>query len=97
METMDTLTIKIASLQKGQDRQETINNDIFVKINHLHESKVSYKMFFWILGVLLAVLIAMSGWVATQLSDIQSNTNQVKNQVSFIDGVFKDHNIQSNQ
>lgn len=97
METMETLTIKIASLEKGQEKQEVINNDIFVKIEGLQDNKVSYKMFFWILGVLLTVLIAICTWISTQLDSIRADGAQVKNQVSYIDGVFKDHNLQLNQ
>jgi len=93
METMEILSLKIESLEKGQARQDTINNDIFVKL----ENRVTYKMFFWILGVLLIVLIAMFAWIATELDGLQTNSDQVKNQVSYIDGVFKQNNLQSNQ
>lgn len=93
METMETLTLKIKSLEKGQARQELINTDIFVKL----DNRVTYKMFFWILGVLLVVLIAMFAWIAAELDGLQTNSNQVKNQVSYIDGVFKNNNLQYNQ
>lgn len=92
METMDTLSLKIESLEKGQIRQETINNDIFVRL----ENRVTYKMFFWILGVLLVILIALFSWIAVELDNIQSSSDQVKNQVSYIDGVFKENNLQFN-
>lgn len=95
---METISLKIKSLEKRQDTQDKINNDIFVRL----DGKVSYKHFYWIIGILITMLITFLGYIASGVSElradmnqVKNDQNQVKNQVSYMNGVFKSNDFKS--
>ncbi len=114
MENHETIMLQIATLQKGQEKQELINNDIFVKIKDVGDEirivdkvKVSFKQFNAILGTLLVIVMAMFSWIAAemgstknytaaQFDSLKGDVSQVKNQVSYMNGIFESHNIKIN-
>lgn len=53
------------------------HNELFMTmdgIRNLLETKVSYKNFTWIIGILVTILIAMFGYVSSQINDFRKES-----------------------
>ncbi len=56
--------------------------------------KVSFKHFYWIIGIMITLLAIVSGYIATQLKDISMTTTVVQSDVSFLKGKLSPYDIQ---
>lgn len=53
------------------------------------KNKVSYKIFFWVFGVMLTILLALLGYISTKIDSIQQTTYLTGNRVASIQAVFE--------
>ncbi len=72
-------------------------SDQFLAFDIKLETKISSQQFLWILAAQITILIAMFGWISVQMDAIRNDGAQVKNQVSYIDGVFKNYDLKINK
>jgi hypothetical protein len=64
------------------------------EINGNLKNKVSYREFTWILGILIAILIGMFGWIAWSIADLQKTTASVNTSVAMIQGKLAPYSVQ---
>lgn len=57
------------------------------------KNKVSYKIFFWVFGILLSVLTGLLGYLVTKVDSIQQITYTTGKDVAEIQGIFKQNDI----
>ena len=51
--------------------------------------RVTYKAFFTIIGILMSIWLGVSGYIASQIHDLQNKTYMLNQNVSSIDGTLK--------
>lgn len=49
-------------------------------------NRVTYKVFIWIIGILMAIWLSVSGYIVSQIKDVQDRTYEISNTVSEISG-----------
>lgn len=74
-------------------RYKEITNQL-KDINRELKSKVSHKEFVWILGIMIIILMAMFGWIAYQIGEINLNSANTDKSVSMIQGKLEPYNVQ---
>lgn len=78
---------------KLKEVQDTINNSV-KDIENALVNKVSWKEFTLILGLMITVLMAMFGWIAWQISDLQRTSENTNKNVSMIQGKLEPYNVE---
>lgn len=63
-------------------------------INKELKNKVSYKEFIWIIGIMILILMAMFGWIAYQIGELNLTVNSTEKSVSMIQGKLEPYNVQ---
>ncbi len=88
-------------LQTKLDTYIKANDDRYVEItaklkelNDGLKNKVSYKEFVWVLGIMIMILMAMFGWIAYQIGEINLNSANTDKSVSMIQGKLEPYNVQ---
>lgn len=56
--------------------------------------KVSFKHFYWIIGIMVTILIGVGGVITTQLQEISTTTTFVQSDVSFLKGKLSPYEVQ---
>jgi hypothetical protein len=82
------------SLSKDMEKfKDTLSKDM-EKVRNTLSNCVTYKHFYWVIGVLVTILIAVVGFISTQISTLQSDSVEIKSSVSRIDGKLEPYNIE---
>lgn len=58
------------------------------------KNKVSYKEFWSVLGIGVLILLAMFGWIAYQIGDLQLTVDKTGQNVALIQGKLDPYNVQ---
>jgi prefoldin subunit 5 len=66
----------------------SIFNSHIEKLNVQMEERVTYKTFFWVIGVLMTISLSLSGYIVSQVHDLQSKMYTLSNSVSQIAGTI---------
>jgi len=53
------------------------------------KNKVAYKVFFWVVGILLGIVMSLLAYMTNQIHDIQEKTYTISNSVSTIAGFLE--------
>jgi hypothetical protein len=80
--------------EKRMDSFETKFESDMAKVWTAISNSVTYKHFYWVIGVLITILIAVVGFISTQISTLQSDSAAIKSSVSRIDGKLEPYNIE---
>lgn len=96
--TLATVHTEFAAHKTESDRR---HNEMYsrierteAKIDGVEKSKVSYKHFTWILGVLISLLLAMFGYISTQINDMSKNVSDAKTSIASVQGKLEPYNVQ---
>lgn len=82
-----------AHISESNRRHDELAN----RINDAEKSlknKVSYKEFTWTLGIEIMILMAMFGWIAYEIGQINLNYSNIDKNVSMIQGKLDPYNVQ---
>jgi len=63
-------------------------------LKDLIDTKVDWKQFWAVVGILTTILSGLMGIIYVQLKELTSTTNRVENNVSYMSGVFKNSGIE---
>ncbi len=64
------------------------------KMNAQLESKVSYKHFYWLVGVFLPILMIIFGYISTQLRDLSVSSSATQQDVASLKGKLSPYDVQ---
>lgn len=90
MSSIEILTARLDASDRRHDETTQILKEFKLMIN----SKVSYQHFTWILGIMIMILMAMFGWIAYQIGDLQLTVNKTGQSVSLIQGKLDPYNVE---
>ena len=78
-------------------RYERYDNDfgtLEMRLDALSETKVSYKHFTWVLGILMTIVLGSFGYIANQNHDLQVSVRQLELQMARMESIFKNYDIE---
>ncbi len=64
------------------------------EINDALKNKISYKEFWSVIGIEVLILIAMFGWIAYEMGNLQLTADTTGQKVSMIQGKLDPYNVQ---
>ena len=92
------MSVDILRAQFEAHKQECTNDRVMIitnmkELSAVLESRVSFKHFYWIIGVLVTIQMAVLGFIvnqntsmAGQIREIEKTTSSVQDYVSFLRG-----------
>lgn len=89
----DLITRLDVHIQQSDRRHEETTRTL-KEFRTMIDAKVSYKNFTWILGLMIMILMAMFGWIAYQIGDLQLTVNKTGQSVSMIQGKLDPYNVE---
>jgi predicted negative regulator of RcsB-dependent stress response len=91
---VEALQTKLDAHIQESDRHYLEMTTKLKEISDNLNTKVSYKEFTWILGILIIILMSMFGWIAWQISDLQRTSENTNKNVSMIQGKLEPYDVQ---
>ena len=82
---------KVKHLDSSPHTKEALDK-MEKRLDHMEaeiQNKVNTKMFIWIVGILIGIWLSVSGYIASQIHDLQARTFEMSSSVSEITGVLK--------
>lgn len=79
----------IEDLKEGENDLRLMIAELQKEIDGLDKEKVSWQHFYWILGILMAIIIGIFGVIYSKLEGIGGAVIGVQQDVSFIQGKFE--------
>lgn len=90
----DELSIKITDhINNDLVRIGAIENRV-TRIEGDMKSKVTYKMFYWVMGLAVTILTSLLGYMIVNIDNIRQTTYIIGKDVAKIQGVFQNYNVE---
>lgn len=65
-----------------------------IAIENTLENKVSFKVFTWVLGVLMTITLSIFGFIYSKLNTVETGVNITKEDVATIKGKLEPYEIE---
>lgn len=100
------MSVDILRAQFEAHKQECTNDRVMIitnikELSAVLESRVSFKHFYWIIGVLVTIQMAVLGFIvnqntsmAGQIREIEKTTSSVQDNVSFLRGKLSPYDVE---
>lgn len=100
------MPIEILRAQFEAHKQECTTDRVMIitnmkEINAILESRVSFKHFYWIIGLLVTIQMAVLGFIvnqntnmAGQIREIEKSTSSVQDNVSYLRGKLSPYEVE---
>lgn len=100
------MSVDILRAQFEAHKQECTNDRVMIitnmkELSAVLESRVSFKHFYWIIGVLVTIQMAVLGFIvnqntsmAGQIREIEKTTSSVQDNVSYLRGKLSPYDVE---
>ena len=86
---LERLDKHIVNSDKRHDETAAVLRDY----KSIIDSKVSYKQFTWIIGIMVLILLAMFGYIAMRMDALTSTSAQTQTDVSYLTGKLAPYDV----
>lgn len=84
----------VGMLESRLNAHEAACNSEMENLRTQLDNKVSYQLFYWVIGILITILLAVMGYVVQQNKDIAATTVATQIDVSALKGKLDPYEIQ---
>lgn len=92
-DSQEVKELKIEFESRYKELEKKVEDNMETVVSALSNT-VTYKHFYWVIGVLVTILLAVVGFISTQISALQNDSAMIKSSVSRIDGKLEPYNIE---
>lgn len=92
--SIEVLTAKFEAHKQDCDADKLSFTSDMKEVKAELRGKVSYKNFWTVLGILMSIILAVFGYISSQLDNLTKQTSTVQGDVSFLKGKLSPYDVQ---